>query len=208
MRVIARSFFFALCALFVVGCQAPPPNGPTEMVLRIPDRDGFIDATLTLLRERDFPLERVDRKNGVAVTRPSTGKQWFEFWRPDSIGGYQLFESSIHTIRRIVTVHLAPADPENPDEDYRVSVQVDKERYSAPERQVTTASGALAIYSERLPTTEGLLASRIEGEHWVPLGRDPLFEAYLLEQIAGAAAAEAAVIPPKETPQPAPPVDE
>jgi hypothetical protein len=154
------------------------------MVLRVPDRDAFLDATLTLLRERDFPPERVDRAEGLVVTRPSTGQQWFEFWRRDSLGGYQLFESSIHTIRRIVRVRVNPVDPEKPGQTYHVSVQVDKERYSAPERQVTTASGALAIYSEHLPTTEGLLAAKTEGEHWVPLGRDLPFELYLLDKIA------------------------
>jgi hypothetical protein len=155
MRVIAPPLFVLTLAFLVFGCQAPlAPDGPTEMVLRIPDRDEFLDATLTLLRERDFPPERVNRADGVVLSRPSTSQQWFEFWRRDSLGAYQLFESSIHTIRRIVTVHMDPADPASPGDAFRVGVRVEKERYSAPERQVTTASGALAIYSERLPTTE------------------------------------------------------
>ena len=153
--------------------------------LRIVDRDGFLDATLTLLRERDFTPERVDRRAGLVVTRPATGQQWFEFWRQDSQGLYQLVESSIHTVRRTVTVRVQPYDSgDAPSDTYRLSVQVDKERYSAPERQVTTASGALAIYSERLPTTEGLLAAKAAGEHWVPLGRDALLERFLLKRIA------------------------
>jgi hypothetical protein len=49
---------------------------------------------------------------------------------------------------------------------------------------VTTASGALAIYNERLPTTEGLRGAASRGEHWVPLGRDVLLEGYLLDRIA------------------------
>lgn len=174
-------------SLFVAGCQAPPaPDGPTQMALRIPDRDAFLETAMTLLRERDFPPQRVDRDQGVVVTRPATGQQWFEFWRQDSRGAHQLFESSLHTIRRIVTVRLHPVDAESPPDTYRVSVRVDKERYSAPERQVTTASGALAIYSERLPTTEGLIAAKTEGEHWVPLGRDLPLEQYLVDKIAGA----------------------
>lgn len=191
MLVITRIVFFTVGVIFfagsLTGCQVtPPPNGPTEILLRIPDREAFLDETLTLLRQRDFTPEQVDWDDGVVVTRPATGRQWFEFWRHDSIGGYQLLESSIHTIARIVTVRVAPADPDNPSDEFRVSVQVDKQRYSAPERQVTTASGALGIYSERLPTTEGLIASRAEGEHWVPLGRDARFELYLLDKIAGA----------------------
>jgi len=186
MRLIALTFFSLVSLFFVVGCQAPAAaTGPTAMVLEIPDRDNFYDDTLTLLRERDFPLERVDRDAGLIVSQPSIGQQWFEFWRSDSIGGYQLFESSIHSIRRIVTVSVEPEEATtDAGGQYRVTVQVDKERYSAPERQVTTASGALVIYSEHLPTTEGVLASKVRGEHWIPLGRDALFEKYLLEKIA------------------------
>ncbi|MBU0618191.1 MAG: hypothetical protein KKI02_10775 [Planctomycetes bacterium] len=166
--------------------MSPPPDGATQILLKIPDREAFIDDTLSLLRRRDFTPERVDRDAGLVVTQPSTGQQWFEFWRHDSIGGYQLLESSIHTVRRIVTVHVDPVEADSPGDEFRVSVQVGKQRHSAPERQVTTASGALAIYSEHLPTTEGLAASRAEGEHWVPLGRDVQLELYLLDKITGA----------------------
>jgi hypothetical protein len=65
-------------------------------------------------------------------------------------------------------------------------VQVDKLRYSAPERQVTTGSGALAISSEKTPDVEGLRGPRSHRAEWVPLGRDPLLEAFLLQRIAGA----------------------
>jgi hypothetical protein len=71
---------------------------------------------------------------------------------------------------------------------YRVSVAVNKSRYAAPDRQVTTASGALAIYNERLPTNEGLRNARSRLSHWVPLGRDALLEADLLDRIAARAA--------------------
>jgi hypothetical protein len=208
MRVIAHTLFLSLMAFFCAGCHAPPsPGGPTEILLRIPDRAAFLDATVTLLRERDFPPARVDRAAGLVVTRPSVGGQWFEFWRRDSIGAYQLLEASVHTVRRIVTVRAEPADVAPPGEAFRISVQVDKQRYSAPERQVTTASGALAIYSERLPTTEGLLAARTAGEHWVPLGRDLPFELYLLDKIADVLpevtlVSEGEVIPPADNAPP------
>ncbi|MBU0639369.1 MAG: hypothetical protein KKB50_10940 [Planctomycetes bacterium] len=183
------------------------------MVLHIPDYDAFIDATLTLLRERDFAPRQVDRQRGLIVAGPATSGQWFEFWRVDSQGGYQVLEASLHTIRRTVNINLEPLDgrPEPPPSDmarasqpssspengaadgalpdtahsqrYNVIVRVDKDRYGAPDRQVTTASGALAIYSERLPTEEGLRGARSESACWVPLGRDPLLEAYLLAKI-------------------------
>jgi hypothetical protein len=69
---------------------------------------------------------------------------------------------------------------------YRVVVLVDKSRYSSPERQITTASGALTIFSEKIPTAEGLRVSRAAGVRWIPIGRDGQEEAYLLAQIAAA----------------------
>lgn len=187
--------------LMLAGCRAPAAStGPTELVLDIPDYDRFVDASLSVLRRHDFPPEQVDRRRGLIVSRPTTSGQWFEWWRSDSQGGYQLLESSLHTIRRIVTVAMEPlvagdaaGTPAGPDAAepggggrYRLVVRVDKERYCAPQRQVTTASGALAIYSERLPTAEGLRGARSRDEHWVALGRDALLEAVLLAALADA----------------------
>lgn len=197
------------------GCQAPAqPTGPTELVLHVPDYETFFDRSLSVLRLYDFPPDRVDRVRGLIVSRPATSGQWFEWWRADSRGGYQLAESSLHTMRRIVTVNIQPAGdveehagngadqppgeraagdiaepvPENAAGPYRLRVQVDKARYTAPERQITTTSGALAIYSDRVPTVAGLRGRQSRGAQWVPLGRDPLLESFLLERISTAAA--------------------
>jgi hypothetical protein len=213
LTIFAPPAIFCLC-----GCESPPKtDAPTELYVRISDRGAFVDQTLTQLRKRDFQPRFVDRREGLILAGPTTSAQWFEPWRIDSRGGYQAFESSLHTIRRTVTVRLAPTGAKPPASsfspasmppttgpstpgvivsgdsapasapacgDFRLSVQVEKERYSAPERQATTALGAMAIYNERIPTTEGLRMSRAAGEHWVPLGRDVLLEAYLLERIA------------------------
>ena len=154
------------------------------MTLHAADKDVLIDETLTLLRELDFPPDRVDRQAGTIAAGPSTGGQWFEIWRRDVYGGYQILESSMHTIRREVGVTIEPVSGDADSDEYRLSVEVKKFRYSAPDRQVTTASGALAIYSERVPTTEGLRNAASRGHSWVPLGRDGLLEKALLSRIA------------------------
>ncbi len=155
------------------------------MRLHVADRERFIDDTLTMLRELDYEPGWVDRQRGVIQTKPSTGAQWFEIWRRDVIGPDQLLESSVSTIRRSVRIDLGEGGPE-PDAAATAAVEVEvrKERFSAPERQVTTASSALAIYGERLPTEEGLLNARTRGEHWIDLGRDALLERDLLRRMA------------------------
>jgi hypothetical protein len=218
-------------ALLSAGCHGPAaPTEPTETVLRIPDRDAFIDASLSMLRRYDLSPERVDRQRGLIVTQRTTSGQWFEPWRIDSQGPYQILESSLHTIGRTVTISVEPTEAAEsqaaeagapgtqaaqlgasgtqaaqagasethptgtdqagespaaaPDQRYRVSVQVDKARFTTPERQITTASGALAIYSERTPTMEGVRGRAASQTRWVPLGRDPLLEAFLLGQLS------------------------
>ena len=210
----ALGVLFAGASCLVIGCHAPAqPTGPTEIVLRVPDYDAFMDASLSVLRFHEFPPDRVDRARGLIVSEPTTSAQWFEWWRADAPGGYQLLESSLHTIRRVVTVHVEPVDASTAEAGeraaaptstpavasseplpaetrgagrYRIDVQVEKSRYSAPERQITTASGALQIYSQATPTTEGERGPRSVKVQWVPLGRDPLLEAFLLAKLADA----------------------
>jgi hypothetical protein len=212
-----------LVAITLPGCQAPvPPSGPTQIVLHVPDYDAFVDASLSVLRRYEFTPDRVDRSHGLIISQPTTSGQWFEWWRVDSLGGYQTLESSLHTTRRIVTVNIQPVsagedragesregglqegglregglragesrEGEAPAEPptggtFRVTVQVNKSRFSAPERQVTTPSGALVLYSAKTPTTEGLAGPQSRGLHWVPLGRDGLLESFFLGKLADA----------------------
>lgn len=172
------------------------------MVVRIPDREVFLEAALTRLREHDFTPRRVEWDLGLAIAGPSVGGQWFEIWRSDVHGPYQILESSMHTIRREVTLRVEPEAGSGPRPDgaaaggasgdasgnalYRVGVEVEKSRYSAPERQVTVASAALGLYSTRRPTEAGRIGADAAAVEWVPLGRDVLLEAYLLDQIVAA----------------------
>lgn len=185
MRISGIATIVVLAMIIgVSGCQAPAARvETTARLIELTQRDEFIDDALTFLREHDFTPDIVDRELGILLTEPSTSGQWFEFWRSDVHGRYQMFEASIHTIRRSIRVELAPR-PEQGETAYDLMVQVDKERFSSPQRQVTNTLSALGIYSERIPTREGLLAARQQGDHWVALGRDGPFEDYLLERIA------------------------
>ena len=198
-RTLSLSGISCAILVFLAGCTAPRVGGPTTATLQIGDRDEFINRTLTLLRENELPPRFVDRELGRIETRRSTGGQWFEPWRSDVIGGYQILESTLHTIGRTATISL---DQTPNDDQVQVTVNVQKERYSAPERQVTTASGALGIYNESVPTYSGLRGRTGRFETWVTLGRDPLLEEQLLSQMKVLARAVVST-PPSNRPQPA-----
>ncbi len=193
---------FSLSAL--IGCQAPPAaEAPTAIELDVADYDTFVDTALSVLRRYDLPADYVDRWRGLIITEPATSGQWFEPWRVDSQGTYQTVEASLHTMRRKVRVDVLPvgeepsrlpapladsAQQQTPEPGrYRLQVRVDKERYHAPARQITTSSGALAMYSTRVPTQAGIRGRRSESNEWVPLGRDVLLEQFLLDKLVNAA---------------------
>lgn len=75
------------------------------------------------------------------------------------------------------------ADADGAAPRYVLSVDVQKSRFQTPERQVTTASGALAMFSDSVPTTEGVREQRSGRAHWRSLGRDARLEQYLLARI-------------------------
>ncbi len=168
-----------IVGLMIGGCAAPGGDGPaTRRLVHVADRRAAIEQTLTLLRQVGLPPGRVDWDAGEIETRPTTSAQWFEFWRIDAPGAYQCLESSLHTVRRIVRIRLRPADAPAAADVAELEIVVRKQRLSAPARQVTTASGALNIYSQRTPTEQP--GGRA---HWVDLGRDPLLERMLLERM-------------------------
>lgn len=182
----AAAFGLVCCTLTLTlaGCVDPPSDyAPIEadvVVESDTDFDELWEMALRVLRRRGLTPERQDRRAGVITTKPITTQQWFEFWRHDAMGPYQWVESSMHTIQRLAVVRFKPQPDRN---RYRVTVRVDVFRHSAPERQVTTPSSALMMYSEKLPTEEGELRHPNENLHWVRLGRDPRMESVLLRRI-------------------------
>lgn len=211
-------FGVLLGSMLLIGCAAPEPaTSRTVARLQLNDYHGFIDDTMTTLREGGYEIatDGLSRSEGRIVSESTTGAQYFEWWRPDGQSGYAVLENSMHTIARRVRVSLTAVTSTQPSDEvdtmvmadesiadaelesdfapatrgmpivtgaYVIEVVVDKRRFSSPQRQVTTSSQALGIFSERLPTREGLRNAQRSGDHWVPQGRDALFERYLLEQ--------------------------
>lgn len=195
----------ALLALAgVLGCSAPQqPTGPTADVICAADYESLFSQMLTRLRGVEWRMKQVDRERGIIETLPATSAHFPEFWRVDSPGAYNYLESSLHTIRRAVSVRIervgSPADGA-PDADpmaavvdcasadsgagrYRIEVEVRKERFSTPERQVTTASGTLGLFSEKTPTIYGYFRARPGDARWISLGRDEALERSLLNHL-------------------------
>jgi hypothetical protein len=168
--------------LVFTGCQRPvPPPEPAPMTLVVQkgEYDLAWDETLDVLNEHYFIPDRQDRRDGLIITYPSLSKQWFKFWRDDAQGSYDVCESSMHSIRRIVRVKFIPQG-----ERVEIQLTVTIQRKSQPQRQVTTSSGAFQVFRDRVPLVEtGEAAQRSEIITWNDLGKDVRLANYLLEKI-------------------------
>lgn len=166
----------------LTGCERPIPVEPEETTTVAVSQDNLDvlwDAALAVLNRFDFRPDRQDRAMGIIETKPATSKQWGELWRQDVADSYSLLESSLNTIQRKATVRFIRSA-----EGWRVEVQVDVYRLSAPESQITTASSTLHSFDGALPTAEGLIGKKAEQrERWEPLGRDANEETRLLSSI-------------------------
>jgi hypothetical protein len=135
-------------------------------------------AARGVLRDMRFDIVYPPAKPGLVETEPMTGSSWFEFWREDTIGSYQTAESSLHTIRRRVTVAVTPASKGS-----QVSVKVEKQRMSAPDSAPQHISAAFNIYR---PGDTDLLRQDEMAPHtyrWIEIGRDDALEQRILEHI-------------------------
>jgi len=167
--------------IILAGCNQPhPPVQPPPQALRI-DKDLLDDAwdeALEVLREHYFIPDRQDRRAGLIVTYPTNSKQWFEFWRDDAQGGYEVAESSIHNVRRLVEVRFVPAGGQ-----YEIRVCVRVQRKSQPPIQITDSAGTLLAFRDRAPLMTGETPNRASIISWVGIGEDVKLANYLLRRI-------------------------
>jgi len=181
-----------LCAAWLGGCAAPaPPQDLATAFLAAEDFSFVWDQTLESLRKMGFQPDRQDRSNRVIITLPETSAQWFEWWRSDVADPYSMTESSIQTVHRVVTIQYgAPTADGKP---IPLTVRVDVSRLFVPERQITTASNGLNLFSARVPTVEGeRQESGIRRNEWVLLGRDAAQEQRVLDRILAACGGQVA----------------
>jgi hypothetical protein len=165
----------------MIGCQSPhQPPQPPPMSLTVDKGDFDIawDETVDVLREYNFVPDRQDRRAGIIVTLPTLSKQLFEFWRTDAQGNYDLWESSLHNIRRLVEVRFIPKNGK-----YEIRMIVRVERKHQPQRMVTTSSGVFQAFRESIPTFQGEAGEKSQSITWETMGKDIRFSNYLLTRI-------------------------
>ncbi|MCK4602216.1 MAG: hypothetical protein KAU28_07105 [Phycisphaerae bacterium] len=166
MRVFT-TLSLAVVALSACSCR----NYSTPVVRREPtpaerNFEALWQASQEVLGEYYFTLDRLDRRAGVITTEPITGKHFFEFWRHDAAGNFDLAEGTIQTIYRIAKVTIRPVAG---GAAYQAAVEIRVERSDQLTSQVTSTSEAYDMFI--LPG-----AGRERAKYLLDYGRDELGE--------------------------------
>ncbi len=161
-----------------------------------------------------FTIEKADVDSGLIRTRPLPGAQFFEFWRSDNVGTDNTLAANLHTIRRTVTLDISHKieDRRQKTEDrkeraqvedllwrdgnltsdicsltsvLRIGCEVQAQRLSLPERQVSSSARAYGMFSRSSPSLQRLKLNPEQKKEmaWIDLGRDSRLEAEILKRI-------------------------
>ncbi len=164
-----------------MGCSKPVAVAPEPLIVQVePDR--IWQLCQAELKKRGFQLDRVDRRSGTIETYPLTSEQWFEFWRQDIVTDRDLAESSLHTVRRKVSMTVLAA----PEDHYWLRCRVAVERLSAPLELISGQVRVRDIFGQaagRIPTPAISERRKKQPPQWLPIGQDHALENAILQDI-------------------------
>ena len=178
-----------ICALMAAGC-AQQPSAPLVVkvqngTLHVEQSRGIDTADMMevaedVLTRMYFTIEKADVQNGLIRTRPLSGAQFFEFWRSDNVGADNTLAANLHTIRRTVTLDIGQQD-----EELRIDCEVQAQRLSLPERQVSSSARVYRMFSLSSSSLQRLKLNPEQKKEmaWIDLGRDSRLETEILKRI-------------------------
>jgi hypothetical protein len=167
-------------AVFVSGC-GKERSVPVEPVCTTTEQVGAVVATAEdVLVKMNFVIDKADAKQGYVRTQPLTGAQSFEFWRKDTVGSFNKAEANLQTVRRTVEINVGEKNGQ-----VCADCSVTVERMSLPEREAALARRAAGAFGGSRSALQrlNLNAEQQEQVTWMPLGRDSLLEAEILNRL-------------------------
>ena len=182
LPIIAVLGLIAACA----GCLSSPPKagmaGGSTLQVADGQRDALWERAVVVLNRNHFQVARESKLEGIIETEYRGGANILEPWHPDSVGFLNRMESTLQSIRRRVTINMQSSGAGT----MLVNVRVDKEIEDLPGLAANYEGGA--TFPEYQPLNRDLdqVVGQSGPSRWLPVGRDPLLERKLTNEIQGA----------------------
>jgi len=169
------------CALVLTGCARQQQYETVEQ-LCVPDFDKLeaMQIAEDVLCRMHFAIEKADADTGLIKSRPLPGAQFFEFWRSDNVGVFNAAEANLHSVRRVVELNI-----HQENEGLSIACDVQVQRLSLPEHQVSSSARAYRMFSESSPSMQKLKVTPEQktGMAWISLGKDTKLATEILQRI-------------------------
>jgi len=166
--------------VFLAGCASgakPGQNrssvvaqaGTERICLADVQKAAAMQVAEDVLAKMHFIIEKADADAGLIRTRPLPGAQFFEFWRTDSVGGFNSTEANLHSIRRTLELRLSKKAQE-----LCIDCDARTQRLNLPEQEVTSSARAYALFSSSNSSLQSMQLNPTQetGIAWVDLGKD------------------------------------
>ena len=167
------------------GCLSPPPKAAAggASTIEVSDvyRDSLWERAVVVLNRNHFQVARESKLEGIIETEYRGGSNLIEPWHPDSVGYANRLESTLQSIRRRIVINMQSAGPGQ----MTVLVRADKEIEDLPGLAANYEGGATFSESQPLNRDLNQVVGQSSASRWLPLGRDPLLERKLLNEIQG-----------------------
>jgi len=165
---------------------ASQPGLPNPLKVPVANHDYAWDQIVDVVSDY-FPVSYEERvrleppmwTEGRVETPYQVGATLFEPQRKDSVGQFNLWQSTLQTIRRRAIVRVVPEA-----DGYQVELRIDRELEDLPKPEAASAGVASLRNDSSLPSAARQGVSRTEwSQVWVPLGRDTPLEQEMLAEI-------------------------
>jgi len=175
----------AVVLVFVAarGCARPLVQGHNVIEIQGAEYDRVYDASMEILREYGFTIDRHDYRHGVITTRPVGSPTVLEPWGRHNRTADDAVASTLTHQRRRVTVNLEPKQGSDGGEAFQMRIESHVERRQTTRTYMTGSAAGHHVVST-LHATPGELSSRgVQDQYWQPVRRDGALEQQLLAAI-------------------------
>ncbi len=173
---IIKKGVFCVMMLYLAGC-AENKYIQTEdhICVTATTKADAMTAAEQVLGNMHFEIEKLDSESGYIRTYPLSGAQIFEFWRSDSVGGFNREEGDLHSIRRTVELNV-----NRQADQLCINCNATTQRLSIPGEQTSGRSNK--VMSGQI-STQKMSRGQKSNMTWIDLGRDDQLETEILKRI-------------------------
>lgn len=172
--------WFVTCGFLLAGCAQQHKISTGQVFVPDITRAKAMEIAEDVLADMHFNIEKADIDSGLIRTRPLPGAQFFELWRSDNVGTDNWLQANLHTIRRTVELEISRRG-----EELYIGCDVQVQRLSLPERQISSSARAYEMFSRSSPSLQKLSLHHEQKQAmtWIDLDKDRRFAAEIIKRI-------------------------